>query len=136
MMEVLAALNHDLGKYVAFQLRCLPEDAPLGELEEALRADVMQTRCSAQQTENALEVWQRLRVQIVGLEQDESHHLTSLQEFAALDAAAMGLAEVITVAKNGKLTLQQAQQGRDVALEVSAKVRAFVRAARTRRYDG
>ena len=78
--------------------------------------------------------WQRLRAQIVEL--DPKHELTSSQEFAALDAAAMGLAEVITVAKNGKLSMEQAQQGRQAALEVSAKVRALVRAARTRRHDG
>ncbi len=134
MLQLLAALKHDLGKYVAFQLRCLPDDASLNELEEALRADVLQTRRSAQQTENALDVWQRLRAQIVAL--DPKHELTSCQEFVALDGAAMNLAQVISAAKNGKLNMEQAQQGRQAALEVSAKVRVFVRVARARRHDG
>ena len=44
LAEQLGRLKHDLGKYICFRQRWLPEDAPTDERREALVADLLQTR--------------------------------------------------------------------------------------------
>jgi hypothetical protein len=60
LRELVAALKHDLGKYVAWRSANLDEAAWTGplpaELVEALRADVLRTRGE----EPAWDVWRRL----------------------------------------------------------------------------
>lgn len=67
-IDALRAVRHDLGKYVSFQLRWLPEDAPDAELLDALRNDVLQTRRGPSGTESAPEIWKRLRPGVASLD--------------------------------------------------------------------
>lgn len=61
MRERVAALKHDLGKYVAWQSANFDDDAwtgPMsGMLAEALRSDVLRTRERAEGNQAAWEVW-------------------------------------------------------------------------------
>ncbi|MEM9461082.1 MAG: hypothetical protein AAGF11_43360 [Myxococcota bacterium] len=61
MRERVAALKHDLGKYVAWQSANFDDDAWTGEmsvtLADALRADVLRTRERAEGNQAAWEVW-------------------------------------------------------------------------------
>ena len=66
LVEVLADLRHDLGKYVCFETRFVGIDAPEPSLREALVADLRRTRCrrlpsGEEQTETAWALWERLR---------------------------------------------------------------------------
>lgn len=66
LLQAAARAKHDLGKYVAFQLRWLPPDAPAGELLEALRADVLATRSGPSGTQTAAQVWADVRPALQG----------------------------------------------------------------------
>lgn len=61
MQERVAALKHDLGKYVAWQSANFDDDAwegPLADaLLEALQADILRTRSRPQGDQAAWEVW-------------------------------------------------------------------------------
>lgn len=61
MRERVAALKHDLGKYVAWQSANFDEEAWTGPmsapLAEALRSDLLRTRERPEQTQAAWEVW-------------------------------------------------------------------------------
>jgi hypothetical protein len=64
LRERVAALKHDLGKYVAWTSSNLEDAAwraPLGDdALEALRTDLLRTRRRGEQHESAWAVWQRL----------------------------------------------------------------------------
>ncbi len=63
LLERVAALKHDLGKYVAWRSANLDDAAWTSaddELVEALRADILETRRRDDQVETAWEVWWRL----------------------------------------------------------------------------
>lgn len=64
--ELLARLKHDLGKYVALQQRWLPEGASHHDSEQALRADLLQTRRGPSGSQNAVSVWGEFRGQLLG----------------------------------------------------------------------
>ncbi len=57
----LAAVRHDLGKYIALNLRWLPDNPPIEELRDALRLDLLATRSGPDGTEDAVTLWRRLR---------------------------------------------------------------------------
>jgi hypothetical protein len=62
----LADVHHDLGKYVCFEVRFVEDGASAAVLREALRADLLRTRCRTQAdgevvTETAWSLWARLR---------------------------------------------------------------------------
>ncbi|MCA9651924.1 MAG: hypothetical protein H6712_28540 [Myxococcales bacterium] len=62
MLELAAALKHDLGKYVAWQSANFDDQAWEGPLPpalaEALRADLLRTRSRAEGDQAAWEVWE------------------------------------------------------------------------------
>jgi len=68
MSEALRAVRHDLGKYVSFHLRWLPEGATDDELLDALRNDVVATRRGPAGTESAPAIWTRLRPTVEDLD--------------------------------------------------------------------
>ncbi len=61
LVEVLADIRHDLGKYICFEQRFLAADAPLDQRRAALIADVGQTRRSGERVESAMDLWARMR---------------------------------------------------------------------------
>jgi len=68
LLEQVAALKHDLGKYVAWTSANLDDslwEGPLGdELVAALRADLLATRKYGDRSEAAWEVWTAHRAQL------------------------------------------------------------------------
>lgn len=78
--EALLRARHDLGKYVAFACRCVPEGASDTELREALEADLLRTRSTPPAGCDA--VWAGVRPELVA----------AGVEVAALDAVVTELA--------------------------------------------
>lgn len=71
LIERVAALKHDLGKYVAWASANLDDGTwkrlPVSdELMAALRADLLETRKHADRRETAWEVWQGFRAELSG----------------------------------------------------------------------
>ena len=61
MREYLVRLKHDLGKYIAFQVRYLPPGASASERREALAADLLGTRRGPEGVRDAPSVWAEFR---------------------------------------------------------------------------
>lgn len=61
LVDDLADLRHDLGKYITFEVRFLEDPATDDDLRAALRRDLLETRRGAAGTEPAWDVWARLR---------------------------------------------------------------------------
>jgi hypothetical protein len=87
LAEEVARIRHDLGKYVAFELRWLPPDADAESLRAALRADVAATRRDGALVETAPGLWERLRPSLAALGDDP--------DVAAVDAAVAILRDLI-----------------------------------------
>jgi hypothetical protein len=115
-LEAARIAKHDLGKYVAFQIRWLPPDAPAAELLEALRADVLQTRRGPDGAEAAHALWRRLRPGLDPLGADPDL-LAVDRAVAALEAAAPGLA---AGALDGEALAAVADEARAVARHLAA----------------
>jgi hypothetical protein len=68
LLEQVAALKHDLGKYVAWPTANLDDalwDGPIGdELITALRADLLATRKHGERREAAWEVWRSYEAEL------------------------------------------------------------------------
>ena len=96
-----ARLKHDLGKYVSFQARWLPDSASVEMVAEAVRADLLSTRRGPAGEQDALEVWQGFRPVLVG-EQHIDGQLVDLSDapaFRHLDEAMQRLAEHVHALK-------------------------------------
>jgi hypothetical protein len=94
MSEALAQVRHDLGKYIALNLRWLPEQPTEEQLRAALLTDLRATRSGGGVQEDAWSLWQRLRPGIVGypledLDQRMERIRLALPELERLDAAAL-----------------------------------------------
>jgi hypothetical protein len=61
LVEDLADLRHDLGKYVTFGVRFLGPDPALEDLRSALQGDLLRTARRGEATETAWELWARVR---------------------------------------------------------------------------
>jgi hypothetical protein len=64
--EVVGRLKHDLGKYVAFQVRWVAPDAEFSERRDALEADLLSTRRGPDGAVDAPTVWRQIRPVLVG----------------------------------------------------------------------
>ena len=58
IVSVARDLDHDLGRYVFFQLAALPKDARPAVMLQAARADVLETRKRSDGSDSAMELWQ------------------------------------------------------------------------------
>jgi hypothetical protein len=63
--------KHDLGKYIAFQSRWLPESATNQDWHQALQSDLLQTRKGPKGVESAVEIWASLEAGFAPLADDE-----------------------------------------------------------------
>jgi hypothetical protein len=83
LQERVAALKHDLGKYVAWTSANLEEDVWTGPVEaglvDALRGDVLETRKHGGRVEAAWDVWDRLTADL--------NRPLEVPELAAVDEA-------------------------------------------------
>ena len=66
LRALTARLKHDLGKYIAFGARWLPDDAPLAERRDALRSDLVGTRRGPDGVQDALAVWEPYALALTG----------------------------------------------------------------------
>ena len=85
--EAVARARHDLGKYVAFEIRWLSPDPDPAALRAALRADVAATRREGDRVESAPALWDRLRPSLAALGDDP--------DLAAVDAAVEVLRDLL-----------------------------------------
>lgn len=116
--ETMAALRHDLGKYVCFEARWLGEDAGAEALRDALRADLLRTRRGPTGEEPAAAIWARLRPGTpAGPDRDEVE-----ARVAALAGRAGRLAE----ADEAELR-ETARLARELAERIRAWVQGFTR---------
>ncbi len=97
-IEAAAKAKHDLGKYIAFQARWIEPGAPVHDLREALRDDLVRTRRGPDGVVGAAALWAGLRGPLVALGIDaidaqmgvlaaRADALESLDEAALLDTA-------------------------------------------------
>ncbi|MCB9745547.1 MAG: hypothetical protein H6740_23410 [Alphaproteobacteria bacterium] len=120
--EAARRAKHDLGKYVAFEARWLPEDAPDAEWVEALRADLLHTRRGPEGSEGAASIWARLRPS-----------LPECAEVQAVDARVIEITENSSALLSGELRRPQldalAAAARDIAAQLAALTRRLDREA-------
>ncbi len=100
-LELAETLKHDLGKYVAWRSANLPdaawEGAVTGELLEALRADLLQTRTKGGAlVETAWEVWRRCMI-------GAAAEFAGCDELVAVGAAVGRLASTELILREGDL---------------------------------
>jgi len=98
LVEDLADIRHDLGKYVCFETRFVGVEAPEPTLREALQADLERTRCrrlasGEALTETAWALWTRLRPELLHEDPDVLEIDGLLHRLEAADLAA-GLPEL------------------------------------------
>ncbi len=132
--EHIAHVRHDLGKYVAFQLRWLPPVPSDDELREALEADLARTRASDLRVESAPALWSRLREPLVGaapLADGSRIDMTRDPDLLVIDGAIRAFRALLPqLGTAPRRELEVAMAG---ALEVAAATRRLQRRVRALR---
>lgn len=129
LLERVAALKHDLGKYVAWTSANLDEDAwsgPAGpELLEALRDDLLRTRRRGDESEPCWSIWARLTSD---LERPFAH-----DELRAIDAAVQTLRGAEAALTDGDLAAlgELRAQLRVAQMEIRRQLSALLRRLRS-----
>ncbi len=126
LTEYVARLKHDLGKYVAFQIRWLPEDAPLAERRRALESDLLATRRGPDGEVDAVTLWRSLRPALVGQAELAPGVRVDLSDHPALvrlEASMAAVAEVVSELRTGPPDEALVDRGQAAALEVAAAVK-------------
>jgi len=111
LLEYVERLRHDLGKYIAFQLRWLPAQPSTEELRLALVADLAQTHRSAAQVESGPQIWRRSRPALVGeapLPGGALADLSADPDLRAIDEAMAVIGELIPQLEHAGLRQLQA----------------------------
>lgn len=130
-LEHAARVKHDLGKYVAFQLRWLPPDAPLADRVDALRADLLSTRRGPDGAVDAPTLWAELRAPLVGevpLPGGAHVNLSNDPAVVAIDAAIAEIRDVVAGLDGADVALVEA--GTRAALAVAEAARDLHRRLR------
>ena len=73
LQEAVRRARHDLGRYIAFQIRWLPEEPDREALLEALQSDLLHTRRGPAGSEDAWSVWGRVREGLLSLGENDPH---------------------------------------------------------------
>jgi hypothetical protein len=118
LLDAAKAAHHDLGKYVRFEQRWLPEGCSDAELLDALRADVLETRRGRTGVESAPQLWARLRPAL----QDLADRAEMQQVDAATAVLAAGLGELEPPGPGRARLLELSQACAQVASALSALV--------------
>lgn len=131
----LARVKHDLGKYVAFQLRWLPEGASLDDRRQALVADLAATRRGPEGTLDAATLWESLRPALVGeapLPNGARVDLTGDARLTRIEAGMAVVREVLPSLRDGSADAPAVARGSAAALEVAEACRDWARDVRRR----
>ncbi len=102
LLDAAKAAHHDLGKYVRFEQRWLPEGASDAELLASLQADVLQTRRSRSEVESAPQLWRRLRPAL--------SELAERDEVQVVDRSVEALEAQLPALERGSLSRPQLDQ--------------------------
>jgi hypothetical protein len=132
LSEHLAALRHDLGKYVCFQQRWLSPNPSTDELRDALDADLRRTRSRGDHREGAVELWARLRPELVGARALPSGALVDLsdeEELGEIDGAIALIARLLP--HLGQATRDELLEAGAAAREVSFATKRLLQRVRT-----
>jgi len=131
LRDAVADLRHDLGKYVAFQLRWLPPEPSDDELRDALRSDLARTRAAGERVESAVQLWGRLRPAFVGQAPIGDAGLIDLTDdldLQAVDAAVARIAQLLPGLDDAHRP--QLDELRELALAISSATRQLQRRVR------
>jgi len=85
LVEDLAELRHDLGKYITFETRFVGEAGSTDDLRGALRQDLLQTHRRRGEVETAWALWARLRPAELAAEPEVEAIDRALAELKQLD---------------------------------------------------
>ncbi len=131
LRELLGDLRHDLGKYVAFQLRWLPPEPGDEDLREALVADLARTRAAGDDVASAPALWDRFLPALVGQAPLSDGARVSLEgdpDICAIDEAI----DIIraTLPELERAPRPELETARAAALEVASATKRLQRRAR------
>jgi hypothetical protein len=141
LIELVGRLKHDLGKYVAFQIRWLPPDASHEDRVQALRRDLLHTRSGPQGTVGALSVWREFEGVLIGKLPLPSGALADLVDDPGLDQirnSMRSLAGLIPALQGEHVDEQVVVDGMRAAMAVADGCRELQRRVRaaTKVVDG
>ena len=114
-----ARVKHDLGKYVAFQIRWLGPDADLAARRDALAADVLGTRKGPEGSTTAPELWRELRIGLEGLEGNP--------DLDAIDASIAVIEALLPSLRGGSTSEADVDRGIEAALAVADAAKRLAR---------
>lgn len=129
LLERVAALKHDLGKYVAWTSANLEEEAWTGpvepELLEALRDDLLRTRRRGDESEPCWSIWSRLT--------SDLERPWAYDELRAVDAGVQTLRGAEQALIEGDLAAlgELRAQLRDAQMEIRRQLSALLRRLRS-----
>ena len=129
----LVRLKHDLGKYVAFQLRWLPPEASLQDRREALAADLVATRRGPEGSLDAARVWAGLRPPLVGAAPLANGSRVDLSAEPCLQRIDAGIAVVrsaLPTLADGTADAETLDRATGAALDIAEACRDWVRQMR------
>lgn len=133
LVETVARLKHDLGKYVCFQARWLAPDASFDDVRAALEADLLATRRGPDGVVSAPDVWAGLRAPLVGAEPLPGGSVVDLSahpELRRIDAAMVTVTEAVAALRADTLTPDLAAGALAAARDVADACQKLVRELR------
>jgi hypothetical protein len=133
LREQLVRLKHDLGKYIAFQVRWLAADASATARREALTADLLGTRRGPEGVRDAPSVWAEFRPSLVGEAELPGGGRADLSDditFQAIDADMTAIAALLPALADGTASSAAVDSGIEAALRVADAVRQLHRSTR------
>ena len=119
LLDAAARAKHDLGKYIAFQTRWLPEGASHQEWTDALQADLVKTRRGPDGAESAVAIWERIRGDFGPLGKDD--------DIAGVDHAMGTIRQFMPALERGTITPDNAQVLAQASREVAQRLAALHR---------
>lgn len=136
LLEHVARVKHDLGKYVAFQIRWVAPDAPLPDRRAALAADLLATRRGPEGATDAVTLWREVRAPLLG-EQDLSNgsrvDLSRDASVLAIEDAMANIEDLLDCVRGSAATEAQVARGILAAVRVSDSCRELHRRVAGRR---
>lgn len=133
LRDQLVRLKHDLGKYIAFQVRFLPPGATAAERRDALAADLLGTRRGPEGVRDATAVWGEFRPTLVGDRELPGGGVADLSTdavFLAIDADMTAIEALLPALADGTATPAAVDSGIEAALRVADAVRELHRSTR------
>jgi len=133
LAALTARLKHDLGKYIAFAARWLPEHASAKDQLEALTADLLHTRRGPDGIQDATSVWQAYAGVLTGAVPLDGQHTLDLSDdpdVHAIEQAMTDLEPVVAALRSDDpVPADLLARGLDLSREVSTRCRTLHRRA-------